>query len=254
MYRSKVLPDSSQLWDKYPQHFIWHILIPPEQGRPRTKQRTTLVDVIEQHKAGEYCMRRTNLAISDCLAHANPRRWRRETFPCVSVHVCIISSEEYCASPACAHLLQSSFAMTSYIVLAKVCCHCHPGPVALWLVTRGRSLFFYLSLTHTHAHNQKLAQKANVRPKRVQREHRPTKVTLRAERRRCHLCPTWTQPHKCSQKETNTATCLAGNTARPISSTRQHTQMHCRGNDDEGRVCMDSILALVFFADKEGGK
>lgn len=58
-----------------------------------------------------------------------------------------------------------------------------------------RTLSLFLSVSHTHAHNQKLAQKANVRPKRVQREHRPTKVTLRAERRRCHLCPTWTHSH-----------------------------------------------------------
>lgn len=199
-------------------------------------------------------MRRTNLAISDYLAHANPRRWRRETFPCVSVNVCIISSEEYCASPACAHVLQSSFAMTSYIVLAKVCCHCHPGPVALWLVTRGRSLFFYLSLTHTRTQSE-VGPKGQCETKESAARASPNQGHAPGrEETLSSLSNLDTQPHKCSQKETNTATCLAGNTARPISSTRQHTQMHCRGNDDEGRVCMDSILALVFFADKEGGK
>lgn len=56
-----------------------------------------------------------------------------------------------------------------------------------------------LTHIHTHAitytHNQKLAQKTNVRPKTAQGEHRPTKVTLRAERRHCHLCPTWMHSH-----------------------------------------------------------
>lgn len=250
MYRSKVLPDSSQLWDKYPQHFIWHILIPPEQGRPRTKQRTTLVDVIEQHKAGEYCMRRTNLAISDCLAHENPRRWR-------PFH----AWAWMCASLALKNIVLHLHVRTCFRavlpwhhILCKVCCHCHPGPVALWLVTRGRSLFFYLSLTHTRTQSE-VGPKGQCETKESAARASPNQGHAPGrEETLSSLSNLDTQPHKCSQKETNTATCLAGNTARPISSTRQHTQMHCRGNDDEGRVCMDSILALVFFADKEGGK
>lgn len=71
-------------------------------------------------------------------------------------------------------------------------------------------------------HNHELATKTNVRPKTVERERRPTKVTPRAERGRCHLFPTW-MSHEDSRKQTNMATCLAGNTARAISSTRQHT-------------------------------
>lgn len=48
---------------------------------------------------------------------------------------------------------------------------------------------------NTHTHNRKLARKTNVRPKTAQGEHCPTKVTLWAERRHCHLCPTWMHSH-----------------------------------------------------------
>lgn len=71
----------------------------------------------------------------------------------------------------------------------------HSGHLTLWRDIRGCSLSLFLSYTlffiQRHVHSQMLAQKTNVRPKTVQREHCPTKVMLRVVRRHCHLCPTW---------------------------------------------------------------
>lgn len=101
-----------------------------------------------------------------------------------------------------------------------------PWSWPLFLARHQRPLYLSLSETHTITCTQSEVgpKKTNVRPKAVQREHRPTKVTLRAERRRCHLCPTWKHSHiNGARRKTNMATCLAGTTARAISSTRQHT-------------------------------
>lgn len=88
----------------------------------------------------------------------------------------------------------------SCVALAKVCSHrrlprlpdCNPGPPALWLNIRGRSVSQPPpppSLPHTRTPAQsRLARKANVRLTTVHGE-RPIQVTLGVERRRCHLCP-----------------------------------------------------------------
>lgn len=106
---------------------------------------------------------------------------------------------------------------------AKVCSHCHlppdcnPRPVALWPHIRGRSL------SHRHKNIIKVGPKGQCESKdsaagESEQGHAPG-----GEETLSSLSNLDAQLHKRSQKETNMATCLAGNTARAISSTRQHT-------------------------------
>lgn len=102
---------------------------------------------------------------------------------------------------------------------------CHPAPPTLWLDIRGCSLSLSLSVFPTETRTQ-----SEVGPK----DQCETKDSAKGALPNQGHAPDggetlWSlsnldaQSHKCSQKETNMATCLAGNTVRAISSTRQHT-------------------------------
>ena len=128
---------------------------------------------------------------------------------------CLGSFYEYYILPACAQIsvcvCEQQLIMTSYcrsLLSCVLMCSLpkflsptprppdrNPGPLALWLDIRGLSI----SVSNTHKHMHTTRTQSEFGPKdqcetkdSAGGEHRQTKVVLRAKRRRCHLCPTWT--------------------------------------------------------------
>lgn len=167
--------------------FIWHILNPVDHLQ--TKYRTRTLDTTGRHKAGDTVYVCRQIWPHQMLLHIRIPRGDS-----VSVWVCV------CVSCFCCILLHHN---SRFMLSCVPVCHSAnfaatvgslpswppPGPLELWPGIRGFSL--PLCLTHNH----KLAQTANVRPKTLQRELRPTKVMLRVLGGHCHLCPTWMHSH-----------------------------------------------------------
>lgn len=204
------------------------------------------------------CGRRQIWSCEIALAHTTPLRWQCEVIKaaydislCVNVwsisscfllslrslHIVRAHITRECVGSSC-NLTSSSSSicalMCSYVAQGEVLLQLsspsppdsHPGPLALWLDIRRRSVSLCLPRTQTRTRTQsEVGPQDQCETKDRGAEGAPSNQghAPGGEETLSSLSNLDVLSHKRSQKEPDMATCLAENTVRAISSTRKHT-------------------------------